>query len=203
MPFGGEGRGPRVPADAFVLGLLALSVAAIALAPALMPDTYSWTSRTTSESAAQGVEGAWLARLGFILLGLAVIWLAVLSRASWGSWGTALHLSFGALMIATAAFSTRPWERGAGFDRTEDDLHSIASTGVGLTFAFGVLAVSLTRDRSRASARALDVIAIAVAGVALPISMSIWGEADGILQRAIFLIAYAWYAAEALRQPDG
>ncbi|HEX6116493.1 MAG TPA: DUF998 domain-containing protein [Solirubrobacterales bacterium] len=183
--------------------LLALSAASIALAPTLMPDTYSWTSHTTSESAAQGVDGAWLARLGFLLLGLAVIWLAVLKRASWGSWGMALHLSFGALMIATAAFSTRPWEQGAGFDRTEDDLHSIASTGVGLSFAFGVLAVSLTRGRNGVSALALDVIAIAVAGVALPISMSIWGEADGILQRAIFLIAYAWYAAEALRQSDG
>jgi hypothetical membrane protein len=182
-----------------VLLVLAVSAVSLALAPALMPDSYSWTSHTTSESGAQGVDGAWLARLGFLLLGLAVIWLAVLSRPRWGRWGTALHLTFGAFMTATAAFSTRPWEEGAGFDRTEDHLHSIASTIVGLSFAFGVLAVGLKRDTARLPTRAFDLVAIAVAGVLLPIGMTIWAEADGVLQRAIFLIAYAWYATEALR----
>ncbi len=182
---------------------LAISAASLALAPTLMPDSYSWTAQTTSESGAQGVEGAWLARLGFLLLGLAVIWLAVLARAAWGRWGTALQLSFGAFMLATAAFSTRPWEEGARFDRTEDDLHTVASTAVGFSFAFGVLAVSLQRDTDRIRARAFDLIAVATAGLVLPVCMTIWGEAEGVLQRAIFLVAYAWYAAAALRLSDG
>ncbi|HET9901772.1 MAG TPA: hypothetical protein VFR46_12025 [Actinomycetes bacterium] len=55
---------------------LALSAIALGAAPALMPDDYSWIGHTTSESAAQGVSGAWLARLGFLLFGLSAIWLA-------------------------------------------------------------------------------------------------------------------------------
>ena len=182
-----------------MLVALAVSAASLALAPTLMPDSYSWTSHTTSESGAQGVEGAWLARLGFLLLGLAVIWLAVLSRPTWRRWGTAFHLSFGVFMTATAAFSTRGWEEGASFDRTEDDLHSIASTAVGFSFALGVIAVSLKRDTDRFPTRAFDLLAIVAAGVVLPICMTIWGEVDGVFQRAIFLIAYAWYAGEAVR----
>lgn len=185
-----------------MLVALAISAASLALAPTLMPESYSWTSHTTSESGAQGVHGAWLARLGFLLLGFAVIWLAVLSRSTWGRWGTAFHLSFGVFMTATAAFSARAWEEGAGFDRTEDNLHSIASTAVGFSFALGVIAVSLKRDTGRFPTRAFDLVAIVAAGVVLPICMAIWGEVDGVFQRVIFLIAYGWYVGEALRLSD-
>ena len=67
-----------------VLVGFAASVAVLAAAPALMPAGYSWVSQTTSESAAQGVQGAWLARLGFLLFGLSVILLATLCRDRWG-----------------------------------------------------------------------------------------------------------------------
>jgi len=56
-----------------VLAGLGASAAALAAAPALMPASYSWISDTTSQSAAQGLSGAWLARLGFVLLGLSVM----------------------------------------------------------------------------------------------------------------------------------
>jgi hypothetical protein len=45
-----------------------------------MPADYSWVSNTTSESAAQGVQGAWMARLGFVLFGMSVILLVAESR---------------------------------------------------------------------------------------------------------------------------
>ncbi len=50
------------PAIGAILGFLVASATSLALAPTLMPESYSWVSHTTSESAAQGV-GAWLARL--------------------------------------------------------------------------------------------------------------------------------------------
>lgn len=107
-----------------VLALLAISAASLALAPAVVPDSYSWIPHTTSESGAQGVEGAWLARIGFLMFGLAVIWLAQLARATWGPWAAALHTGFGVFITATAAFSAGSWEEGARVDRTEDLLHS-------------------------------------------------------------------------------
>jgi hypothetical protein len=180
------------------LALLVLSMIALAAAPALVPESYSLTANTSSESAAQGVEGAWLARLGFLLFGFGVIWLARRSRTRWGPSGTALHTAFGVLMVAVAAFSIRSWEDGAQYDRTEDLLHSLASTGVGFAFAFGVVAVLMRRPKGRAGARAFDLAAVAAACL-LPIGMGVWGEVDGVLQRAMFLIAYLWYAAEAIR----
>ncbi len=180
-----------------ILACLAGSAAALALAPLLMPDSYSWVSHTTSESAAQGVSGAWLARLGFLMFGLAVLWLTAVSGARWGRWGKLFHGMFGVLMTAMAAFSHRPFESGITFDRTEDLLHSVTATAVGFAFAFGVVALMVRRPGRITSRRTLDVTALA-ASVAIPLSMSAWSGNAGLLQRLMFLVAYLWYTTEAL-----
>lgn len=89
----------RVP-QPFVPALLMLSVVCLTLAPTLMPDSYSWVQHTTSESAAQGVAGAWMARLGFVAFGGGVLALAVLRRERWGLAATALH---GAFVLSASA----------------------------------------------------------------------------------------------------
>ena len=64
---------------------------------------------------------------------------------------------------------------------------------------------TLGRHRSRSRNRVLDVVAVG-ASVAVPLVMSAWPEGDGALQRAMFAVAYAWYAVEAvrvLRTPPG
>jgi hypothetical protein len=73
----------RATGPAVVLTGLAASAVALATAPALMPSGYSWVSQTTSESAAQGVQGAWLARIGFVVLGLSVILLTTFRQQRW------------------------------------------------------------------------------------------------------------------------
>jgi putative copper export protein len=197
----------RTTGPAVVLTGLAASAVALATAPALMPPGYSWVSHTTSESAAQGVQGAWLARIGFVLLGLSVVLLAMIRRQRWGPWATALHASFGALLIAVAAFSHRPWMAGEDFDRVEDILHSIAATAMGFAFVGGVVVTALMRSRGDAWPRAFDIMAVA-ASVAIPLGMAARPDIEGVLQRLMFVVAYAWYAAEAVRatrdkRPDG
>jgi hypothetical protein len=186
-----------------VLTGLGISALALGVAPMLMPASYSWIEHTTSESAAQGVEGAWLARLGFLLLGLSVIWLSAIRHVRWGGWGARLHAGFGVFMVAGAAFSIRPWDASLPFDRTEDVLHSIAATAVGFAFAFGVFAVMLRRARWRSPAAALDLIAIA-SSIAIPLGMTATPAFAGLLQRAMFLVAYIWFGSEAIREarPD-
>jgi hypothetical protein len=183
--------------DLAVAGLVA-SAAATVLAPAVLPDGYSWISRTTSEAAAQGLSGAWLGRLGFLLFGLSVLLLADVGRRSWGRWGTALHVVFGVSMTAAAAFSNRPWLPAHPADRTEDLLHSVAASAMGVAFAAGVVAVMLGERRLRQWRGALDVVAV-VASVVLPFAMVALPSIDGVLQRLMFAIAYVWYASEALR----
>jgi hypothetical protein len=188
--------GGRAGAVVVLIGFAA-SVAALAVAPAVTPPDYSWVSQTTSESAAQGVQGAWVARLGFVLFGLSVIFLAFICRRRWGPWAASLHGTFGALMIAAAAFSHRPWMPGANFDRTEDLLHSVAASGMGVAFALGVVAAALGRNRGHPRWRVLDVVAVA-ASVAIPLGMSARPGLDGAIQRLMFVVAYVWYAVEAV-----
>ncbi len=60
-----------------VVACLAASVIALGVAPAVVGDGYSVVEHTTSESAAQRLDGAWAGRLGFLAFGFGVFWLAV------------------------------------------------------------------------------------------------------------------------------
>jgi hypothetical protein len=201
----GSGSGDLEPASAQrslavvgVLACLAASAAALAVAPTLMPTSYSWVAHTTSESAAQGVPGAWLARLGFVTFGFAVLAIAGFARHLWGPLAARLHGVFGMLMVAAASFSARSWEPGVPFDAVEDVLHSVAATAMGFAFAFGVVAVAWRVWRAGGGLRWLDITAV-TASVVLPLAMVGWEQFAGALQRAIFIVAYVWYAIEALR----
>ena len=175
------------------LAALVMSAAALAAAPAVLDDSYSWVEHTTSESGAQGASGAWLARTGFVLFGLAVIWISSRRAGLWPPVATALHLVFAVCMVSVAAYSTEPWIEGLEFDATEDTLHSVAATVMGFAFAFGVLAVAAAPRRGRR--RWFDGVAM-VASVVLPLGMTQFASVAGVLQRLMFGVAYCWYAAE-------
>ncbi len=180
-----------------ISGLLLLSAVALLAAPLLMPPGYSWLTHTTSESAAQALEGAWLARLGFILFGLTVIWLASFKTAVWARAAVWFHLAFGVCMVGTAAFSHSPWLAGVPFDPVENFLHSLTATVLGFAFAFGVVVRFLQREKGDKMGRLLDVTAVAAATF-LPLLMATQPDIIGLLQRAMFLVAYLWYGREAL-----
>ncbi len=177
-----------------VLVMLALSMTALLMAPMLMPGGYSWLIHTTSESAAQGLAGAWLARLGFLLFGLAVLWLASASDHTWSRAAVWMHIGFGVMMVATAAFSHRPFLPGVPFDPVEDWLHSFTATLMGFAFSFGVFFRFLQRENS--AMRILDLAALASA-IFIPLLMMNFPGITGLVQRLMFLVAYLWYGTEA------
>lgn len=170
-----------------------VSVACLILAPGVLTDEYSVLSHTTSEAAAQATQGAWLARTGFFLFGLGVFWLSIYRR-NWAASARFLHGSFGVLMIAAAVYSHRPVVDGASYDHFEDFLHSIAASGMGFAFAFGVLVVGWRRVSGW---NVIDIIALA-ASVAVPIAMMATDGWDGLWQRIMFAAAYAWYILEVV-----
>ncbi len=180
------------------ISLLMLSAATLLLAPSQMPASYSWLRHTTSESAAQGISGAWLARLGFLIFGLTVIWLSYRLRNKWPTSVRFMHMVFGVLMASTAAFSTRPWLPGSVYDPVEDALHSFAATALGFAFTIGV-GLKLIRRGDNQAGRMLDLVAVAAA-IAIPLAMSALSEWDGLLQRGMFVVAYLWYSIELLRE---
>lgn len=186
----------RFTATGIVL-LLAASASCVVVAPLAMPDSYSWKSNAISESAAQGVTSAWIARLGFLLFGSAVLWLVAFLKPVWARGACWMHAAFGAFMIGTAAFSHRPWLADAPFDPFEDFLHSVTATGMGFAFALGVVARLLQRERGEGWKKAGDAAALAAATV-LPPLVQLWPSIGGLLQRTLFLIAYLWFACEAV-----
>lgn len=178
------------------VGLLFISFLALLLAPLQMPASYSWLHHTTSESAAQGIAGAWLARLGFLLFGLAVIWQTAVLRDQWSLPVQLLLGAFGVFMTAVAAFSARPWLADLPYDPVEDWLHSFAATGMGFAFALGV-GVRWWHRPWAAKWRIADLVAVAAA-VLVPLAMSFLPDWDGLLQRLMFTIAYLWYGLEMI-----
>lgn len=181
---------------AAVLCTLAVSAMALGVAPMAVDATYSWTANTVSESAAQGVEGAWVGRLGLSLLGAAVL-LQTWRAAQWHVSARVFLAGFGVFMIAAAVFSARSWLPDAHYDSTEDVLHSVAATAMGFCFAFGVVALARTREQGQTIRLTFDVAAIA-GSVAIPLAMMTVEDQAGLLQRVMFAISYVWFAGEAL-----
>jgi hypothetical protein len=192
--------GRRFAASA-VIAMLAAAVLCIAIAPTLMPDSYSVVEHSVSESAAQGVEGAWLARTGLLLFGFSVLALAGHTGRRWGPAGRMLHRVVGVCLVAVATFAHMPWEN-LPYDEFEDLLHSIGSFGVGFAFTAGVVAVSLGRPRGAWRARLFDWVAI-VAAFVIPMTMFNVTGIAGVVQRVMFGLAFVWYGAEAIRSYGG
>ena len=191
---------PSIPvaiAGRLVVVLLILSAICLVLASMAMPSSYSWMSNAISESAAQGVYCAWVARLGFLLFGFAIVWLASILKPYWARGTYWMHLGFAVFMLSTAAFSHKPWLTELPFDLTEDILHSITATGMGFAFTLGVLVRFFQREKNQTVYKIGDVIAIIIASSLSPLG-EIWPGVAGLLQRIIFLVAYCWYSSEAL-----
>jgi Protein of unknown function (DUF998) len=180
-----------------VVLLLIASGALVLAAAAAMPPPYSWRTHSISESAAQGLFNAWIARLAFLCFGGAVLLLSVLQRQAWARSAYWMHLAFALAMLSTAAFSHKPWLSGVAVDEFEDVLHSVTATAMGFAFCFGVFARWAQRQRTQLAARALDVVALIVATAMSPVA-ALLPEHGGLVQRVMFAVAYVWYATEAL-----
>lgn len=180
-----------------IVGLLTGAAAALAIAPWLMPESYSAVEHAVSESAGQGVENAWLARTGFLLLGFAVLLIADAAGSKWSVAGRTLHRIYGVAMIAAAAYSHMPWE-DVPYDRFEDLLHSVAASVVGMSFVMGVLVVSIGRLPNQIRPRMFDWFAI-TASMAISLMMFTFVDYAGAMQRFMFGIGIVWYALETIR----
>lgn len=190
-----------------IIALLIFSAMCLFLAPLAMPRGYSWLSHAISESAAQGLNDAWIARLGMFSFGLAVLWLALFRKQIWYVGVYGMQLAFAVFMLGASTFSHRPWIVGVPWDPREDFLHSVAATGMGFAFALGVALRFLQRGRGERIPKILDWIAILAAVVLTPLG-GLFPAWAGLLQRLMFVVAYLWFIHETVfpcgrgRNPD-
>jgi hypothetical protein len=172
-------------------------MAAVIIAPWLMPDSYSMVEHSISESGAQGIQNAWVARSAFLFVGLGIMLLTGVAGDLWGRWGTLAFQLYAVATLAAGAFAHGPWEE-VPFDRLEGFLHTAAAFFAGLGFGVGVLAISLRRDPAERWRRALDWLALVSVAV-LPVTMLIFDAQTGIQQRFLVSVGFAWLIAETIR----
>lgn len=178
-------------AEWWIAPLMLTAIILLGLAPLAMPDSYSWVDHTTSESAAQGVAGAWIARAGFVFMALGVTARAWAERARWNRLTVIAHGGFAVCMLGAALFSSRPWF-DASFDVTQDTLHSVAASVMGVAFVFGVVSSLFDRNGHRRTMRLVDWAAV-LASVLVPLAMFNLDRGAGVLQRVMFAVAFWWY----------
>lgn len=186
-------RSAEGPWRVVVLVALVSAVMLFALAPLALPRSYSWLELGLSEAGAQGLAGAWVARTGFVVLGLAVLAVCALRHPAWHAPATVLHACFGTGMVMVAVFSHAPWQAGVPYVELEDTLHSAFASLVGFSFLAGVAATLAVRRPRTLPRTVADVAALVVTGsIPLFLAAPVWG----LLQRLMFLTAITWYAAE-------
>jgi len=180
-----------------ILGMFLASIITFIISPFLLPDSYSWVEHTTSQASAQGVEGAWMGRFGFLFLGFGVILLTSLSRRKWSRAAYWFHFSFGVFMIAVAVFSSKSWVEGMRYDPVEDLLHSLFATFMGFSFSFGVFFRAWQRRENSGAIWILDFFAV-FSAIVFPLLMGYFPATSGLWQRILFAVAFLWYGKEPL-----
>lgn len=189
--------GCRLVRPGILAGLL-LSAVAFLLAPLLMPSSYSWIAHTLSQAASQGLQGGWLARLGFLIGGLTMMRLARPDVIDWLPAPRLLHRIAGVMTLAAVVFSDRSWDSNAPYDPFENIIHSAVATTISISFTLGVLLV-LKQKRQQHDRVPLMESAVIAIEIIFPLLMLVWPGWTGIIERLMITAAYVWYGIEVLR----
>ncbi|HSS66619.1 MAG TPA: DUF998 domain-containing protein [Gammaproteobacteria bacterium] len=165
-----------------------VALIAIAVGPYFTAPGYSSVTHAISELGAQGAPNSWIMNAGFFAYGLGVLIDAV-RRLRTSPFVAVAFMVFGLAMIMNAVFSHRPIDHELLYDVRADTLHSLFATVVGFSFTFGALAQSFIE---RYRWRRLCCYAAAAAAVILPLGMLQFPGIQGVLQRLMFGISFAW-----------
>jgi hypothetical protein len=175
-------------AHAILILATLLLVAVMLLLPLWSFDGYSMLEHTTSHLGAQGSPNAWVMNVTFVIAGVAAL------LAGWRVPGghplPLLLLGIFAISLAlTGFYRHEPLVAGIETNDFEDRRHSLFATTTG--FGFVAFAVSMAFASRERRDRALAVAAAALATL-LSLGMAAWPELRGLLQRAMFVMAFGW-----------
>ena len=176
---------------------LAISATLLGAAPAWMPRGFDWRRHTVSDSAAQDLPHAWLARAGLALLGIASVQLAI-DAAHLGSAARLGLALFGVGMISSGAWSRRPWQHTASFDQRADRIHSLSARTAGMGYVAAGLAHVSDRWHVADTHLAITVAAQVTALVCPAITFRV-PRVGGVAQRVMFGVSYLWIGSLAGR----
>lgn len=174
-------------------GGLALSALMLAAAPLAVADSYSVVENTLSESGGQGVGGAWVFRAG-VLVAAASVLVMTSVPSPWASRARAAMRIYAFALVLLVVWPESAWD-GRSADLVVAKLHTVSGVIGAVAFMLGVLVVSHGRQHLRA--RVFDWVV--VAAVALVPQVMLLTVADGLWQRLMVALGYAWLLIESLR----
>ena len=149
---------------------------------------YHILSHTTSQLGAQNTPNSWVMNFTFAGLGSACIYEA-LKHLKREKLHLVLLILFGVGLILSGIFKHAPIDSKLMFSKKEDNLHSLASSLVGMsftTFAFlSIIIIKTKRDK---------MMAITVGVLVSILSFLIFNlpEYAGAFQRIMFILSFSW-----------
>ncbi len=179
-----------VSISAFVIAALG-----VLIAPVFLHDGYSALSNSISESAAQNVPTAWIARSALFASGAGTLGVVVLKARIWGRTVATSFAAFGTLWIVSSIFSTKSWVIGTPYNDVENVIHSYAASAMAIV-VLGALVLAFSRKPVRLLDRALAIM-LAATATFLPLTSLLAPEFGGIFQRLMFLYTYFWFVRQA------
>lgn len=160
-------------------------VAAVAAGPLYTVPTYSATGNLISELAAQHTPNNVVMAAAFVALGAAIV--ADARRRPVPA--VVPFAAFGFFMALAGLFGHKPIAPGVGFDPLRHQAHAVLATLAGISIT-AALAWQALRERSpvrRAVAGALALLCLA-----LPLAMLAWPAVQGLIQRVMYALLFAW-----------
>lgn len=188
----------RVSFTWLTLALLAGSIVCLAVAPFLLPDTYSWLAHTVSESGGQGVGWGWVVRIGVLMAACAGFLLVALAGRRWTAPARFFIRFYSAALIGVALLADGSWIEGHPYNEVEAFLHTFSAFWAAVGFALGVLLVSRKRTGVSPWVRSYDLLVVA-ATITIPVLMLAIVPYAGLLQRSLALLGYVWLFTETWR----
>lgn len=166
------------------LGILLFAAAVIA-GPLYTAPGYSVVGNLVSELGAQNTPRNWLMAAAFVALGLGIVVDGVRRFAR----PLAPFVAFGVFMALAGLFGHKPITPGVEHLAWVHDAHATLATAAGFS-----ITIALAWQAVRQPARGERIIAalLAVACVAMPLAMLAFASAQGLIQRAMYLLIFTW-----------
>jgi len=146
---------------------------------------YSIISNTTSHLGAQGSPHAWIMNITFGLLGVMTLWIFITSKIRFYQ---IIGSVFSISLIFTGVFRHSAFIEGYASRVLENQLHSVFATLTGTSFVILAFAHGLLSERKQR----LGGFLLACIATIISISMMVFPDFMGIMQRLMFLSAFCW-----------
>jgi hypothetical membrane protein len=160
-------------------------VTAVVLGPLYTAPGYSPIANTISQLAAQNTPHNYLMAISFLILGAAIIFEGVTRFRG----PLVPFIAFGAFFGAAGVFGHRPISGDVPYSSWVDATHSALATLSGVALTLGFMWQAL---RARSAAHRLLSATLAAVCVVFPLLMLNASVYQGAIQRAMYLIIFAW-----------